>query len=137
MIIQYLQHEGYYASSTTIRDEANVKTIDSIQKRTRAKRLREAILGECRLCDVHFSTSSMRIAFCALPSHVRRVEGEWAEVESLCMKQPMKNSKLLLYVAYKQQVQQLCYSLRLLVVCCQFGVCKRVCPHSSHACVVH
>mmetsp|Transcript_64860 Transcript_64860/g.204847 ORF Transcript_64860/g.204847 Transcript_64860/m.204847 type:complete len:151 (-) Transcript_64860:61-513(-) len=64
MVVQYLQNEGYQASTMCIKDEANVKISEQLSKRTQYTRVRKGIL-----------------------------EGEWGEVEKLVQKTPIKNQK--------------------------------------------
>eukprot|EP00899_Mesostigma_viride_P000063 jgi/Mesvir1/10057/Mv12126-RA.1 len=78
MILQYLQNEGYTASMVTIQDEANVKAGEEASKRSRVRRLKNAVL-----------------------------EGEWAEVEKICANHTFKNQKSFLYSLYKQQFLEL------------------------------
>ena len=78
MILQYLQDEGYTASSMTIQDETNVKLLEQVSQRTHVKRMRRAIL-----------------------------DGDWLEVEKLCAKSGFANAKSFLYAAYRAQYLEL------------------------------
>ncbi|CAG8520389.1 6639_t:CDS:10 [Dentiscutata erythropus] len=74
MIIQYLSDEGYTASKMTIYDEANVNWHEKEERVVEVNRLKKAIL-----------------------------DGDWAEVDKLCAKPLVKNSKSFMYAVYKQQ----------------------------------
>ena len=78
MILQYLQDEGYTASSMTIQDETNVKLLEQVSQRAHVKRMRRAIL-----------------------------DGDWLEVEKLCSKSGFANAKSFLYAAYRAQYLEL------------------------------
>ena len=78
MILQYLQDEGYTASSMTIQDETNVKLLEQVSQRAHVKRMRRAIL-----------------------------DGDWLEVEKLCAKSGFAKSKSFLYAAYRAQYLEL------------------------------
>ena len=78
MILQYLQDEGYPASSMTIQDETNVKLLEQVSQRAHVKRMRRAIL-----------------------------DGDWLEVEKLCAKSGFAKSKSFLYAAYRAQYLEL------------------------------
>ncbi|CAG8446282.1 13569_t:CDS:10 [Acaulospora morrowiae] len=74
MVIQYLSDEGYTASKMTIYDEANVKWHEREERVVELKRLKKAVL-----------------------------DGDWTEVDKLCVKPLVKNHKSFLYAVYKQQ----------------------------------
>ena len=78
MILQYLQDEGYTASSMTIQDETNVKLLEQVSQRAHVKRMRRAIL-----------------------------DGDWLEVEKLCAKSGFANVKNFQYAAYRTQYLEL------------------------------
>jgi hypothetical protein len=73
IITSYLQSEGYPESATILQDESNVKL--NVQK---------------------FNTSHMKRMKSAI------LEGDWIEVERLCLKHTFKNHKSFLYAIYKQ-----------------------------------
>ena len=74
MIVQYLSDEGYVVSRTTLVDEMNIKRFEREERQTEIKRMRRAIL-----------------------------DGDWAEVDKLCIRPLIRNNKSFLYAAYKQQ----------------------------------
>ncbi len=61
-IVQYLQDEGYHASSMVLQDESNVKMKSASHKRTQFRRMRRAFSTETgrkwRNCSrrTHFAT---------------------------------------------------------------------------------
>jgi COMPASS component SWD3 len=74
IIAQYLGDHGYNASKMMILDEMNLKTFEKKEQVLEIKRMKNAIM-----------------------------EGEWAEVDKLCSRPLLKNSKSFLYAVYKQQ----------------------------------
>eukprot|EP00190_Bangiopsis_sp_CCMP1999_P003760 CAMPEP_0198731134 /NCGR_PEP_ID=MMETSP1475-20131203/28264_1 /TAXON_ID= ORGANISM="Unidentified sp., Strain CCMP1999" /NCGR_SAMPLE_ID=MMETSP1475 /ASSEMBLY_ACC=CAM_ASM_001111 /LENGTH=585 /DNA_ID=CAMNT_0044494053 /DNA_START=340 /DNA_END=2094 /DNA_ORIENTATION=+ len=78
IIIQYLQDEGYTNSSMILQDEANVKMKNLAAQKSHLRRMKKAIL-----------------------------EGEWSEVERLCIRQSFKYQKSFLYAIYEQQYLEL------------------------------
>ncbi|CAM6106108.1 unnamed protein product [Calypogeia fissa] len=78
MIMQYLQDEGYSASTMTIQDEANVRINEQVRNRSQFKRIKTAI-----------------------------TDGEWSEMEKLIQKTPLKDHKHFLYNVFKQQYLEL------------------------------
>lgn len=78
MIIQYLQNEGFDASSLILNDEANVKWREKEESIAETKRLKKFIL-----------------------------EGDWNEVDKLIARPRFKNHKAFLYSVYKVQFLEL------------------------------
>ncbi|KAJ1671728.1 hypothetical protein EV182_007480, partial [Spiromyces aspiralis] len=73
LIAQYLDNSGYTATKTTLYDEANVKWRERTSYIMDVSRLRAKIM-----------------------------EGEWDEVDRICLKPIFKGKKGLLYSVYKQ-----------------------------------
>ncbi|KAH6564094.1 hypothetical protein BSLG_004959 [Batrachochytrium salamandrivorans] len=74
MIAQYLGDEGYGSAKMTLLDEANVKAFKRAENHSEIKRMRKAIF-----------------------------EGDWPEIDRLCSRPLVRNSKSFVYAAYKQQ----------------------------------
>lgn len=74
IIIQFLTDQGYYASTMTLMDEANLKTFERIEQQGEIMRMKKAI-----------------------------TEGDWPEVDRLCARPFMRSHKSFLYAAYEQQ----------------------------------
>lgn len=80
VIVQYLQDEGYQASSLVVQDEANVKLRNAANKRSQLRRIRRAIMN-----------------------------GEWDDVESILAQKAgtFRNQNQFLYGVYRQQYLEL------------------------------
>eukprot|EP00842_Homolaphlyctis_polyrhiza_P005929 jgi/Hompol1/6337/HPOL_001505-RA len=74
MIAQYLGNEGFHTSKTIILDQANIKAFEREENAQENKRMCKAIL-----------------------------DGDWPEVDKLCLRPLVRNQKSFVYAAYKQQ----------------------------------
>lgn len=80
VIVQYLQDEGYQASSLIVQDEANVKLRNTSNKRSQLRRIRRAIMN-----------------------------GEWDDIDAILAQKAgtFRNQNQFLYGVYRQQYLEL------------------------------
>jgi TPR1-like, CTLH-containing domain len=70
MIVQYLDNEGYHASSATIQDECQVKNREQLARQSQLKHLRRSIVGELLLSVLIMRCLSFLVPWSLLSVHL-------------------------------------------------------------------